>query len=170
MEDGRSSVPALIRLEHALLELSFAALVVMNAANVFARYVMNRSIGSLFEIMVLLSVAIYWLGIATAERSRAHLGMNFVTVRLKGSLRQACQWLRLAVICAFLLAAAYSAASVAWSQLKSGAVSGTLGLPLWPFTLSIPLGCLLMLARALQAQPDPGTAAPEAGTDARRSD
>jgi TRAP-type C4-dicarboxylate transport system permease small subunit len=61
----------------------------------------------------------------------------------------------LLVITGFLLAAVYSAAGVTWSQYRSGAVSGTLGMPLWPFTLFIPLGCLLMLLRVLRPEPVP---------------
>ncbi len=166
MDTRRGRVAPLLAMEYGLLELSFVALVAMNAVNVFARYVLNRSIGSLFEVMVLLSVATYWLGIATAERSRTHLGMNFVTSKLTGTAQRVCEWLRLAVIAAFLLAAAYSAAGVAWSQYRSGAVSGTLGMPLWPFTIFIPLGCLLMLARVLRPtrSGDQGTASPPASS------
>ena len=155
MNTRRGWFALLVALEYRLIEFAFVALVVMNASNIFARYVLNRSIGSLFEVMVLLSVATYWLGIATAERSRSHLGMNFVTSKLSGVPRRVCEALRLLVIAGFLLAAAYSAAGVAWSQYRSGAVSGTLGMPLWPFTLFIPLGCLLMLFRVLHPAPVP---------------
>lgn len=153
MDTRRGWAAPLVALEYGLIEMAFVALVGMNSVNVFARYVLNRSIGSLFEVMVLLSVATYWLGIATAERSRSHLGMNFVTSKLPAAPRRVCEWLRLVVIAGFLLAAAYSAAGVTWSQYRSGAVSGTLGMPLWPFTLFIPLGCLLMLARVLRHTP-----------------
>lgn len=158
MNTDRDRRGPLVALECGLLEASFAVLVAMNAVNVFARYVLNRSVGSLFELMVLLSVATYWLGIATAERTRSHLGMNFVTSKLSGAPRRIAEALRLAVIAGFLLAAAYSAAGVAWSQYRSGAVSGTLALPLWPFTAFIPFGCLLMLARVLRPAPaDPAS-------------
>lgn len=150
-DPGRPS--PLLRLEHGLLQAAFVALVAMNAANVFARYVLNHALGSLFEIMVLVSVATYWLGIATAERTQSHLGMNFVTSKLPAMPRRVAEVLRLAVIAAFLLAAAYSGAGVAFSQYRSGALAGTLALPLWPFAAFIPAGCLLMLARALSHGP-----------------
>lgn len=150
-DPGRPS--PLLRLEHGLLQAAFVALVAMNAVNVFARYVLNHAVGSLFEIMVLVSVATYWLGIATAERTQSHLGMNFVTTRFSGTPRRVAEVLRLAVIAAFLLAAAYSGAGVALSQYRSGALAGTLALPLWPFAAFIPFGCLLMLARALSHRP-----------------
>jgi TRAP-type C4-dicarboxylate transport system permease small subunit len=149
MDDGADRLGPLQRVEYGLLELSFLALVAMNATNVFARYVLNRSIGSLFEVMVLLSIATYWLGIATAESRQMHLGMNLVTSRLRGAWRRIAEVLRLAVIAAFLLAAAYSAGLLALSQWRSGATAGTLGVPLWPFTTFIPLGCLVMLWRSL---------------------
>ena len=150
MDTRRGWVDLLLLLESSLIELSFVTQVVMNTVNIFARYVLNRSIGSLFEIMVLLSVATYWLGIATAERSRSHLGMNFVTSKLTGLPRHVCEILRLVVIACFLLAAAYSAAGVALSQYLSGAVSGTVAMPLWLFTTFIPVGCMLMLLRVLK--------------------
>ena len=148
---GQAAPGRWVALEYGALELSFAALVAMNAVNIFARYVLHRSIGSLFEVMVLLSVATYWLGIASAERTRSHLGMDFVTSRLDGPARRVAEGLRRLVIAAFLLAAAWSGAQLAWSQFRSGAASGTLGMPLWTFTVFIPLGCLLMLVRAMRS-------------------
>lgn len=168
MNSPAGRLHALLRLEHGLLEAAFVALVAMNTVNVFARYVFNHSIGSLFEIMVLLSVATYWLGIATAERTRSHLGMNFITSRLPPVARRIAEWLRLAIIAAFLLAAAFSAGALAISQYRSGAMSGTAGMALWPFTAFIPLGCLLMLLRALSPAASAGPGLPAADPLAQR--
>jgi len=145
--------------EYRALEAAFIALVAMNAINVFARYVLNRSIGSLFEVMILLSVAAYWLGIATAERSRSHLGMSFFVERLPDGARRVTAVVRLAVIVGFLLATAYSGSVLALGQFRSGVSSGTLGMPLWLFTSFIPLGSLLMLWRVLWPTPAGGAGA-----------
>lgn len=148
-----SGLPLAVRLEYLVLEVAFIVLVAMNAVNVFARYVLNHSIGSLFELMILLAIAVYWLGVATSERTQGHLGMSFVVSRLPAGLRKLTELLRVCVIVAFLVVAAYSGAMLAIGQIQSRSISGTLGMPLWIFSIFIPLGCLLMLLRVLRPSP-----------------
>jgi C4-dicarboxylate transporter DctQ subunit len=135
------------------LELALLALVVLNAANVLARYVFHRPIGASFELMILLAIAVYWIGIGTAERYSGHLGVSFVVARLPAGVRRVTDGLRLAVICGFLAATAFAGARLALSQFESGAVSGALNLPLWIFVASVPAGAMLMLVRVLRPRP-----------------
>lgn len=156
MDAARSGFRGLLAaLELYALEIALLALVALNAANVLARYVLHRPIGATFELMILLAIATYWIGTGTAERYSGHLGVSFVVRRLPSKLRRVTDALRLVVICGFLIAAAIAGTRLAISQYESGAVSGALGLPLWIFVASIPLGALVMLVRVLRPGPKP---------------
>ncbi|MEX0954980.1 MAG: TRAP transporter small permease [Rhizobiaceae bacterium] len=133
--------------EYFVLEATLVLLVLVNATNVCARYVFGRSIGPLFEIMLLVSVAIYWLGAATAQRTESHLGMSYIVGRLPSSIARAAGLLRGFISVAFLLIVAYSGAALAMSQFRNGAISGSINMPLWVFTAFIPIGALLMAWR-----------------------
>lgn len=133
--------------EFRLLELSLAALVVMNGVGVFARYVLNSAVGELFEIMILLGVATYWLGIATAERLGGHLGMDLLVGMLSGGPRRFADLIRKAVILGFLAVVVYSGVRLSMSQFRFGTNSGILDMPLWIFSAFMPIGCALLAWR-----------------------
>lgn len=137
------------RLEEDGLAAVLMTIVALNATNVFCRYVLGRSIGQLFELMVLLSMIVYWLGIGYAQRKNGHLGMDMLVARLGPGARRWTGRARLGVSVAFLLAVAYSGGRLAASQFQSGAVSGSLDLKLWWFSVLIPAGALIMAWRFL---------------------
>ena len=136
-------------LEFRFLEVSLAVLVVLNGVGVFARYVVNHAIGELFEAMLLLSVAAYWLGVATAERMGGHLGMNILVSALPGGLRRATEIVRKLVILGFLAVVVYSGVRLSMTQFRYATASGLLGIPLWVFSAFLPLGCALLGLRVL---------------------
>jgi len=136
-------------LEFRLLELSLAALLIMNGVSVFTRYVMNSAVGELFEIMILLGVATYWLGIATAERLGGHLGMDLFVATLPKGARQITDLIRKIVILGFLAVVIYSGARLSMSQYRFGTNSGILDMPLWIFSAFMPIGCGLLAWRTL---------------------
>lgn len=153
---------ALRALELYVIEIVLLVLVFLNAANVLSRYVLHRSIGASFELMILFAIGIYWIGIGTAERYSGHLGMNFVVARLPAKLQRVTAELRRIVICGFLIATAIAGMQLTRSQFESGAVSGTLALPLWIFAACISFGTLLMLVRIVR--PPPKSAVPDGAT------
>lgn len=141
------------RLEEDGLSAVLMTIVVLNATNVFCRYILGRSIGQLFELMVLLSMAVYWLGIGYAQRRSGHLGMDMLVARLGPGARRWTNLARLGVSIGFLVAVAYSGGRLAASQFQSGAVSGSLDLKLWWFSVLIPAGALVMAWRLLWSGP-----------------
>lgn len=136
-------------LEFRLLEISLAALLIMNGASVFTRYVLNSAVGELFEIMILLGVATYWLGIATAERLGGHLGMDFVVAMLPKGAARIAALIRKAVILGFLGVVIYSGIRLTMSQYRFGTNSGILDMPLWIFSIFMPIGCVILAFRTV---------------------
>lgn len=148
-EQQQPRVPTAVIFEHRVLEGALLVLLALNTISIAARYVFNHAIGELFELMILGSVAFYWLGIATAERAGAHLGVSVLVPLLPSGLRKVTELLRLLVIAGFLLGVVYSGSHLVASQLRLGLTSGLLDMPLWLFSVFMPAGAALMLYRVL---------------------
>jgi len=136
-------------LEFRLLEVSLFGLLVMNGVGVFARYVLNSAIGELFEIMILLSVATYWLGVATAERLGGHLGMDLFVAVLPAGVQRIAGILRKVIILGFLAVVIYSGVRLTMSQYRFGTNSGILDMPLWIFSIWMSIGAALLAWRTI---------------------
>jgi C4-dicarboxylate transporter, DctQ subunit len=144
--------------EFRLLELALAALLVMNGLSVFTRYVLNSAMGELFEIMIFLAVATYWLGVATAERVGGHLGMGLVVALLPRGPQRFALFLRKLVVLGFLSVVAYSGTKLTMMQHRFGTNSGLLDMPLWIFSIFVPLGAALLFLRTLLSGSSPAVA------------
>ena len=136
-------------LEYRALEISLLLLLVLNGASVFTRYVLNHAVGELFEAMLFLSVATYWLGVATAERLGGHLGMDFVVAVLPKRARRVADILRLLITLGFLGVVIYSGALLVMSQYRFGTSTSLLDMPVWAFSFFLPFGCALLAWRSI---------------------
>ena len=136
-------------LEYHALEISLLVLLALNGISVFTRYILNHAVGELFEVMILLSVATYWLGVATAERLGGHLGMDFAVAALPPALRRVADLLRKAVILGFLAVVIYSGTNLVRSQIRFGTSSSLLDMPTWMFSIFVPFGCTLLAFRTV---------------------
>jgi TRAP-type C4-dicarboxylate transport system permease small subunit len=136
-------------LEYRALEITLLLLLLLNGVSVFARYVLHHAVGELFEVMIFLSVASYWLGAATAQRLGGHLGMDFVVMALSPGARRVTDAVRLVVIIGFLGVVVYSGALLVMSQMRFGTSTSLLGWPVWFFSIFLPFGCALLAWRTL---------------------
>lgn len=144
-----SLAPFLGALEFRVLEFALLLLLVLNGASVFSRYVLNHAVGELFEVMIFVSVAIYWLGVATAQRMGGHLGMDFAVAALPSGKRKMTDFLRLVVIVGFLGVVIYSSTLLIMSQARFGTATSLLRIPVWMFSIFLPFGCALLLWRSI---------------------
>lgn len=151
MEMDQKRTPLAVLFEYRVLEAALLILLALNTISIAARYVFNHAIGELFEIMILGSVAFYWLGIATAERNNAHLGVSVFVSLLPVDLIRLLKLVRLIVIAGFLLAIVYSGAHLVGGQIRMDMKSGLLDMPLWLFSIFMPTGAALMLYRVLRS-------------------
>jgi TRAP-type C4-dicarboxylate transport system permease small subunit len=136
-------------LEFRLLEAGLLILLAINTVAIVSRYVLGRPLGSLFEIMVLGSVALYWLGAATAERVGGHIGMDFLAASFSPRWRRANDIFVQALVIAFLVVVVYSGYKLCRSQIVYGTHSGLLKIPMWLFSGFMPLAALLYLIRVV---------------------
>ena len=137
------------KVEELLLEGLLLVLVLLNAMNIVSRYVLHQSIGQTFELLTLLSAVLYWIGIGTAEKVKAHLGMNFVVLRLPESGRNIAETFRKLAIVFFLVMIFISSCIMVVNQIESGSTTAAMTIPRWVFSLSMPVGAAVMLKRVL---------------------
>lgn len=138
-------------LEEVLGATLLAAMACLAFANVIARYILHLPLAFTEELEVNGLVWLTLLGTAVAFRRRRHLRLLFFQERLPASVP--C-WLNIAL---FLLAAALFASLgyLGFRQLSDerllGITSEALNLPQWIYTLSIPVGCGLVILRVAQS-------------------
>ncbi|KPQ05693.1 MAG: TRAP-type C4-dicarboxylate transport system, small permease component [Rhodobacteraceae bacterium HLUCCA12] len=139
----------LAAIEYRFLELALAMLVVLNGISITSRYLFRHALGELFEVMILGGIAVYWVAIATAEREKAHLGVDSLVMVLPRQLQRITRHLRMAVIAAFYGVVIFSGILLVLRQMSSGATAGLLDLPLWTVAIFMPIGAALALWRSL---------------------
>ncbi len=138
-------------LEEACCAAMLAAMSLLAFANILARYLTNFSLAFTEEIEVSLLVWLTLLGAAAGFKHGVHIGLTFLVERLPPRARRG-----LAVATAALGVALYLA--LVWFsvwQIRDEALMGTtseaLGIPQWIYTLGLPIGGLLVIARTVQA-------------------
>lgn len=139
----------LAAIEYRFLELALVALVVLNGISITSRYMFRHALGELFEVMILGGIAVYWVAIATAERERAHLGVDSFVMILPRRLQRGTRLLRTAVVASFYGVVVWSGILLVLRQMSSGATAGLTDLPLWIVAAFIPFGAALALWRSL---------------------
>ena len=138
--------------EYRLLELSLLTLVVLNGVGIVSRYVFRHALGELFEVMILGGVAVFWLAFATAQRERAHLGIDSAVALLPVSGRRVVRSLRTLVVVGFFAVVVWSGALLVVGQYHSGITAGLIDLPLWMVAAFMPLSGAWMLWRVVRSE------------------
>jgi TRAP-type C4-dicarboxylate transport system permease small subunit len=119
--------------------------------NVITRYVINYSLAWTEEFEVGLFVWLTLLGAAIAYKQHAHLSMVFVANALPQKWQK---WIHVvgavASVLLFVILFVFSVQQVI-VEINYGAMTEALGIPQWWFTLGVPIGSLIVIARILQA-------------------
>jgi len=119
--------------------------------NVLTRYFTNISLAFSEEIEVSLLVYLTMLGTAVGFKRRLHLGLVFLAQRLP---RRAQRWLGVgnAVLASGLfLALLYFSVRQIQDEIAMATTSEALAIPQWWYTLGLPLGSIIIVARIIQA-------------------
>ncbi|MCA3272471.1 MAG: TRAP transporter small permease [Roseomonas sp.] len=125
-----------------------AAMALITAANVLARYLTNVSFAITEEYSVVLMVVIALIGTALAIATGRHIRVGYFTDLMGklGQRRAEMLALILAIICFGLLA--IFGAKLAYDEYRFEVLSNGLGNPQWLYTGWLPLVSLLVIARA----------------------
>ena len=143
---ARAALPRAFRLLDDVLKsvmvVMLVVLVVAVAANVFGRFVLNRSLATSDELSRFLFIWVIFLGAALAHLHREHIAVDLVVERLPSSLSKPVAVLQELLIGLVLVTLLVSAREV--FAVDSG-VSPLLHVPLWLVDASVPLCAGVML-------------------------
>ena len=126
--------------------LGVASLLVMmliTAADVFARYVFNSPILGVFELTEFLVLILVFSFIAYTQAEGGHISVDFVVARFPKRVRRAVELFNRAVCLGLMAMIAYMSFLRALELREVGETSLNLGIPDYPFVLFLVLGCLV---------------------------
>lgn len=144
------SLPAVFRWIDTVFKTVMVAmlsvLVVIVAANVFGRFVLNRSLATADELSRFLFIWVIFLGAALAHLHREHIAIDFLAGLLPARMRRpllVLQELLIGGVLVFLLISA-------WNVMGNGqGVSPLLRIPLNWVNVSVLVGAVIMLSVTL---------------------
>jgi len=137
-------------IEEGLCILSLVIMTVMNFANILSRYVLHSSISFTEEITITGFVWCSMIGAAVAYKRGAHMNMSFIQDRF--SKKNQVWFVLFATICSvvFLAILIYYGFDMVNKQIMLNSKTPSLQMPTPVQSLSIPIGAILMLLRALE--------------------
>lgn len=126
------------------MALALAVMVVMVFSNAAGRYLLGQGLAISEELSRLAFVWLIMIGAVVAVRERAHIGMDFVVLRLKPGVQRVC----LVLSNLFILYALWLFATGGWKQTKIGlgSVLPVTGVPTAAFALAGLLAAIAMAA------------------------
>lgn len=119
--------------------------------NILTRYFTNFSLAFSEEIEVSLLVYLTMLGTAAGFKRGIHLGLVFLAARFP---RRTQRWLQMgsaALACGLFLALTWFGARQIQDEIAMRTTSEALAIPQWWYTLGLPLGSIIIIARVIQA-------------------
>lgn len=141
-------------LEEHFEELLGAALLALMVSiaflNVIVRYCTSYSFAWSEEMTINFFVWVTLLGTARAFRDGTHLGMALVYDSLPRKGRAFCYLTSCAICLLFFGCLAWTGAIEVIDEYELDAISESLGIPVWWYTIATPLFSLLIIARMLQ--------------------
>jgi TRAP-type transport system small permease protein len=126
------------------MALALAVMVVMVFSNAAGRYLLGQGLSISEELSRLAFVWLIMIGAVVAVRERAHIGMDFVVLRLKPGVQRVC----LVLSNLFILYALWLFATGGWKQTRIGldSVLPVTGVPTAAFALAGLLAAIAMAA------------------------
>ena len=146
---ARSALSRLEFLAELVSILSIAAIVLLIAADVFARYFFHSPLGVTYSLTTLyLMVSLFFLGFASTLSSHNHINVDLFVGMMSPKWHRICVMVTYG-LCApvfFYMAGAFALASHE-SFVKQEAVMGTIMWPVWPPLAVVSIGFLLLALR-----------------------
>ncbi len=118
--------------------------------NVVVRYCTNFSFAWTEEMTVNLFVWAVMLGTSAVFRDSEHLSMNVVYNLLSSRLKKICDFAGILICIVFFLTLSYFGYLEVIDEIELEAISESLGIPQWWYTVSVPLLSLLIVFRILE--------------------
>lgn len=144
---------AFLSLERGLNYISSAALLAMMllvSSDVIARYLFNSPITGTLEFTEFGMIVIIFFGLAYTQFLKAHIKVDFLTVRLSRRKRAVCDFISFLTGATLFGLIVWNGTRMFLYSFKTKEVTiGTLEMPIYPVKLLIPLGSLILTVRFL---------------------
>lgn len=139
------------KLEECILVLLFAFMAVMNFLNVVCRYCFSNSFSFTEEVTITAFVWVSMIGIAVGYKRIAHLGMSFFVDNMPKKLQPYMALLSMVCSVVLLVLLMKYGMDMVFNQIKLGSKTPALGMPMWVQGLSMPVGTVFCIIRAIES-------------------
>ena len=136
--------------EYVFVCILLTAIVVLVSAQVVSRYILQNSLSWSEELNRALFIYLVLVGVSIGVRQGSHMGLHFLTRRLPFVARHALEILMWAAALTLCFIIFQQSLSLVDTQRKFSQTSPATNLPIWWFTLAIPLGMGLTILRIAQ--------------------
>lgn len=141
----------LARLEEFILVALFAFMAVMNFLNVVCRYCFANSFSFTEEVTITAFVWVSMVGIAVGYKRLAHLGMSFLVDHMPKKVQPFMALLSMICSVVLILLLFQYGSEMVSNQMRLGSKTPALGMPMYIQGLSIPVGAVFCLIRAVES-------------------
>lgn len=141
----------LARLEEFILVALFAFMAVMNFLNVVCRYCFSSSFSFTEEVTITAFVWVSMVGIAVGYKRLAHLGMSFLVDNMPKKVQPFMALLSMICSVVLILLLFQYGSEMVSNQMRLGSKTPALGMPMYIQGLSIPVGAVFCLIRAVES-------------------
>lgn len=141
----------LARLEEFILVALFAFMAVMNFLNVVCRYCFSSSFSFTEEVTITAFVWVSMVGIAVGYKRLAHLGMSFLVDHMPKKVQPFMALLSMVCSVVLILLLYKYGSEMVSNQIRLGSKTPALGMPMYIQGLSIPVGAVFCLIRAVES-------------------
>ena len=137
--------------EEIISVILLTLMAILAFANVLTRYFIHYSFAFSEEIEVALLVWITMLGAAACFKRGLHLGFTFIAERLPAIWRKALTALSGAAMIAICVVLFRFSLIHIRDEIEMAITTEALGIPQWWYTIAIPVGCVFIVLRVIEA-------------------
>ena len=120
-------------------------LMAMVVADIFGRKVLNKPVPMSYEVGAFMLVFIVFMGLAYSQRQRAHIRVEFLTLRMPPRLRAVMDLVAFTLGIAIYGAIFYQTFKWSYHSFEIGEyVAGLVNIPKWPSQFAVAFGALLI--------------------------
>ncbi len=120
-------------------------LMVLVVSDIFGRKVLNKPIPMSYEVAAFMLVFIVFMGLAYSQRQRAHIRVEFLTLRMSPRNRAIMDLLAYTLGVAIYGAIFYQTFKWSYHSFEIGEhVAGLINIPKWPSQFALVFGALLL--------------------------
>jgi len=133
--------------EEILVSIMMVIIISITFGNVISRKFLMLSWAFTEEITVNLLVWIVFLGASIAAKRQAHIGLTLLTDAFPQKIQKVVETIVILIVVVFFSIVFYQGVMSVIVQAELKQMTAALGWPQWMFSLSVPVGSLLLIIR-----------------------